>query len=125
MTTITLAQAIANLSPISAFNMLDPNVYSTLVWNTPDIPQPTEAEATAQQAAMQSQQPLDICKAQASKLLYATDWTTIPDITSPTNNPYLLNQADFIAYRNILRGLAVNPVVDPVFPPVPNAQWSS
>ena len=65
------------------------------------------------------------CKAQASALLSATDWTTIPDIINTANNPYLLNQSEFIAYRNIVRGLAVNPVTNPTFPVKPTEQWSS
>lgn len=64
------------------------------------------------------------CKQQASDLLYATDWTTIPDVANPANNPYLMNQADFIAYRNAVRQLAVNPVTNPVFPDKPTEQWS-
>jgi hypothetical protein len=68
---------------------------------------------------------IDDCKATASNLLYQTDWTTIPDVASPANNPYLTNQAEFIAYRNTIRGYAVNPVTNPVFPTVPTAQWSS
>lgn len=64
------------------------------------------------------------CKQQASDLLYATDWTTIPDVANPANTPYLMNQADFIAYRNQVRQLAVNPVVNPVFPTKPTEQWS-
>lgn len=65
------------------------------------------------------------CKAQARQILYDTDWTTIPDVANPENNPYLMNQAEFIAYRNIVRGYAVNPVADPVFPDAPTEQWSS
>jgi hypothetical protein len=65
------------------------------------------------------------CKQQASQLLYATDWTTIPDVANSANNPFLINQAEFIVYRNIIRNLAVNPVIDPVFPDVPTPAWSS
>lgn len=64
------------------------------------------------------------CKSYASQLLYATDWTTIPDVANPANNPYLMNQADFVTYRNQVRQLAVNPVVNPVFPTKPTEQWS-
>jgi len=46
--------------------------------------------------------------------------------TTPTKaNPYLINQAEFIAYRSTVRGYAVNPVVDPIFPTIPTEQWSS
>lgn len=75
-------------------------------------------------AAVQEQADKMTCKQQASALLYATDWTTIPDVANPANTPYLMNQADFIAYRNTVRQLAVNPVVDPVFPDKPTEQWS-
>lgn len=64
------------------------------------------------------------CKSNASSLLYATDWTSISDVASSENSPYLTNQADFIAYRNIVRGYAVNPVKNPTFPTVPVAIWS-
>jgi hypothetical protein len=66
------------------------------------------------------------CKATAQQLLSATDWTSIADVGDPTKaNPYLINQAEFIAYRSTVRGYAVNPVVDPIFPTIPTEQWSS
>ena len=60
----------------------------------------------------------------ASDLLYATDWTVIPDVINPDNNPYLLNQDEFISYRNIIRSIAVNPTWDAVFPDQPKSIWS-
>jgi hypothetical protein len=66
------------------------------------------------------------CKSQATTILQATDWTSIADVGDPTkSNPYLVNQAAFISYRSTVRNLAVNPVVDPVFPTAPTEQWSS
>ena len=66
------------------------------------------------------------CKAQATAILNATDWTSIADVGDPTKaNPYLVNQAAFISYRSTVRNLAVNPVVDPVWPVEPTEQWSS
>ena len=77
-------------------------------------PAPTPEELIAQ------------CKATAQGILTSTDWTSIPDVGDPTKaNPYLMNQAEFIAYRSTVRGYAVNPVVDPVFPTAPTEQWSS
>lgn len=93
-------------------------------WNDPQATQPTQEEINAQLAQMDAQKPLDNCKAQASSLLYATDWTTIPDVANPENNPYLTNQAEFIAWRSQIRQLAVNPVADPVFPTQPTPIWS-
>jgi len=67
-----------------------------------------------------------VCKAQATSLLQATDWTTIPDVANPSaSSPYLMNQGAFIAWRSQVRALAVNPVADPVWPTQPTEQWSS
>ena len=80
----------------------------------PTPPAPTPEELIAQ------------CKATASGILSATDWTSIADVGDPTkSNPYLVNQAAFISYRSIVRNLAVNPVTDPIFPIAPTEQWSS
>jgi hypothetical protein len=80
----------------------------------PTPPAPTPEELIAQ------------CKATASGILQATDWTAIPDVADPLkSNPYLMNQADFVAYRSTVRNYAVNPVTDPVWPTQPTEQWSS
>jgi hypothetical protein len=66
------------------------------------------------------------CADQAKAILTATDWTSIADVgNAEMSNPYLVNQAEFIAYRSTVRGYAVNPVVDPVWPTPPTEQWSS
>jgi len=63
-------------------------------------------------------------KATASSLLSATDWTTIADVADPINSPYLTNQAEFIAYRNEIRKIAVNPVEgNLIWATVPKAIW--
>ena len=66
------------------------------------------------------------CKATAQQLLQATDWTSIADVGNPQmSNPYLVNQAEFIAYRSTVRNYAVNPVEFPDWPTQPTEQWSS
>jgi hypothetical protein len=65
-------------------------------------------------------------KTQATTLLQQTDWTAIPDVADPAkSNPYLMNQADFVAYRSTVRAIAVTPTFDAVFPEMPVEQWSS
>jgi len=64
------------------------------------------------------------CKDKAKSLLASTDWTEIPSVLKVSNSPYLANPEDFIAYRNALRELAVNPVVDPTWPNKPSEQWN-
>jgi hypothetical protein len=84
------------------------------VFIAPPKPAPTPEELITQ------------CKQQATGILQNTDWTSIADVGDPTKaNPYLVNQAEFIAYRSTVRGYAVNPVVDPVWPTAPTEQWSS
>lgn len=118
--------ALLVLAPGATWNITDPLDYSTINWFSVDIAQPSQ-EACDNEIARQTQQaPLESCKQQASGLLYKTDWTTIADVADPTkSNPYLMNQAEFIAYRSQVRALAVNPVVNPTFPPVPTAQWGT
>ena len=66
------------------------------------------------------------CKATAQQLLQATDWTSIADVGNPDmSNPYLVNQAEFIAYRSTVRNYAVNPVEFPDWPTLPTEQWSN
>jgi hypothetical protein len=62
----------------------------------------------------------------ASQLLYATDWTTIFDVSDPTkSNPYLSNVNEFLVYRNAVRQYAINPVAGQIdWPVVPTAQWA-
>ena len=66
-------------------------------------------------------------KATAVGLLQATDWTTIADVGNPQmSNPYLANQAEFIAYRNTIRQIAIYPVAgDLVWATVPQEVWQA
>ncbi len=64
-------------------------------------------------------------KSQATTLLQQTDWTTIPDVADPAvSDPYLTNAAEFAAYRNQVRKIAINPPVVAVFPTMPIEVWS-
>ena len=65
-------------------------------------------------------------KQTAANLLSSTDWTTIADVGNPAmSNPYLANPAEFIAYRNAIRNIAVYPTAgDLVWPVVPTEKWT-
>ena len=83
-------------------------------------------EVTYDPVAVQQEADKLSCADQAKSILTATDWTSIADVGDPTKaNPYLVNQAEFIAYRSTVRNYAVNPVIDPVWPTQPTEQWSS
>ena len=66
-------------------------------------------------------------KQNAVTKLQATDWTTIADVADPAlSNPYLMNQAEFFAYRSAVRAIAVKPTAGVLTWPVkPTEQWSS
>ena len=101
---------------------LNGNSYDGLDWFD-TTPKPTQAELDALWTPTEEKIAKQDCKKKASELLYATDWTTIADVANPDNSPYLTNQAEFIAWRNQIRVLAVNPVIDPIFPPKPDEIW--
>ena len=64
-------------------------------------------------------------KSQAESLLQQTDWTATVDISNPEySDPYLANQAEFLAYRSAVRKIAVNPPVTVTEWPVkPDEVW--
>jgi hypothetical protein len=101
---------------------LNGDSYDGLTWLS-DTPKPTQAELDALWIPTQETIAKGKCKKQASELLYATDWTTISDVADPANSPYLTNQAEFITWRSQVRALAVNPVIDPIFPTKPVEVW--
>jgi hypothetical protein len=124
--TPSYSTALLALTPTATWIISDPMDYNTIQWFSVDIPQPSQAACDNEMALQAQQEPYESCKEQASGRLYATDWTTIADVANPAmSNPYLTNQAEFIAYRSQIRQLAVNPVLNPTFPPVPTAQWGT
>jgi hypothetical protein len=124
--TPSYSTALLALAPGATWSIVDPMDYNTISWYSVDIPQPSQAACDNEMALQAQQEPYESCKEQASGRLYATDWTTIADVANPAlSNPYLTNQAEFIAYRSQIRQLAVNPVLNPTFPPVPTAQWGT
>ena len=82
--------------------------YSGLEWYD-STPKPTQAELDALWIPTQEADSKAANKATASSLLAGTDWTTIADIALPTTNPRLANQDEFIAYRQVIRQIAVYP----------------
>ena len=96
---------------------LDGDSYEGLDW-LDSTPKPTQEELDALWIPTQEADSKAANKATASSLLAGTDWTTIADVASPTNNPYLGNQADFIAYRNVIRAIAV-------YPPAGEIVWAT
>ena len=105
---INYCNALLSLTPTAQWSMTNNDDYSTLSWYSTDIAQPSKEQCDAQIEILKLEQPLEACKEKASSLLYGTDWTTIPDVANPsTSNPYLMNQAAFVAYRNQLRQLEI------------------
>lgn len=67
-------------------------------------------------------------KQTAILLLQQTDWTTIADVGNPQMaNPYLVNQAAFIAWRSQIRAIAVTPIAGnlDIFNQMPQEEWKT
>jgi hypothetical protein len=97
--------------------------YSTLEWFD-ESNKPTQAELDALWIPTQEADSKAANKATASSLLAGTDWTTIADIGLPTANPRLSNQDQFIAYRQVIRQIAVYPPAgEVVWPTPPTEVW--
>jgi len=91
-------------------------------WFTSFVVVDMDAEQIAAKNAELAQQN----KTKAVDILNSTDWTSIADVADPEkSNPYLMNQAEFIAYRSTVRNIAVNPTFDAVFPTQPQEVWSN
>jgi hypothetical protein len=115
--------AILSLNYPNTLWSLNGDSYEGLNW-LDSTPKPTQAELDALWIPTQEADSKAANKATASSLLAGTDWTTIADVASPTNNPYLGNQADFIAYRNVIRAIAVYPPAgEVVWPTPPTEVW--
>jgi hypothetical protein len=71
--------------------------------------------------------PQELNKQQAASLLAQTDWVELGDVSDPANPPYLINRAEFTAYRAALRAIAVAPPSEPVsdWPVKPDELWSN
>jgi hypothetical protein len=105
--------------------ILSGDTYDGLNWLS-STPKPTQEELDALWPSTEDDVAKENCKSQATTILTNTDWTSIGDVGDPAkSNPYLVNQAEFIAYRSTIRNYAVNPVVDPVWPTPPTEQWSN
>lgn len=83
--------------------------------NPPPPPAPTPEEIQAQN------------KQQAKSLLVETDYVNESDVIDPFRNPHLLNQAEFLTYREEIRQIAVNPPITVIenWPIKPSNIWSS
>ena len=96
---------------------LNGDSYDGLNW-LDSTPKPTQAELDALWIPTQEANSKAANKATASSLLAGTDWTTIADIALPEANPRLANQDAFIAYRQVIRQIAV-------YPPAGEIVWAT
>lgn len=84
-------------------------------WRTENIPMP-EPEPKPPEPTEEDK--LSWCKSEAAGLLFATDFSQIPDAAAQ-----LENKIEFDEFRTVVREFVKKPVVNPVFPPMPKAVW--
>lgn len=112
---ITVSNALYSLTPDAQWTISN-NDYSTVIWHSPEITQPTESQVQAEITRLTNQAPLDACVTEAKKLLADSDWSMLSDVN-------ISNKAEFETYRAAVRALVFNPVVEPVFPTEPQPVW--
>lgn len=95
---------------------LNGDSYDGLTW-LDSSPKPTQAELDALAIPTETTVAKANCKTQAKSLLAASDWSVLPDVG-------LANSDDFVYYRGILRGLVIQPQVNPDFPVEPTPIWA-
>lgn len=114
--TIGYPQAIRSLAPTAEWTMTDVTNYATLQWFSSEVTKPSKAEADAEVARLQAEEPLKKCKEEAKKRIATSDWSVLPDVG-------ISNVAAFETYRAALRELIKNPVANPSFPTEPDPVW--
>jgi hypothetical protein len=92
---------------------LYPNVVSTLGDKAYDA---NGDEVIYDLQAVTEEAQKETCKKKAKQLLVLSDWSALPDVG-------LINSAEFVTYRGILRGYVIQPVVSPNFPIEPTPIW--
>ena len=116
-------------SPQPTYNQITQAVIETtpILENTNWMQQWEVVDLDPEQIAYNEEQAKQQNKSQAETLLQATDWTATVDISDPQySNPYLVNQAEFLAYRSAVRQIAVNPPVTvDTWPTKPDEVWSN
>ena len=105
------------------------NPYSTNPLDRTEYWEDTEGTLTLEQAqaASTSNASAQYNKEMAKSLLLLSDWTELPSVTDSSIDPlHLTNLAEFITYRNTLRGIAVNKPTGTIdFPVYPSRVWSA
>ena len=87
---------------------------------TVDVADLTPEEITEREASKKA-----AVKVQAESLLAESDWSDKPSVTDTSKPLHLVNAAEWDAYRDALRLIAVVPPVEvAVWPVKPEEQWS-
>lgn len=112
---VTVGDAIDSLVPGARYGVAG-NTYSGIQWFSEDKIQPTEEEIIVELARLEALVPLNLCKEEAKRRIAAVDWAMLTDVG-------ISNDAEFVAYRAVLRELIKNPVATPSFPTEPQPVW--
>lgn len=110
MNNIDTARALKSLFPNCQFSIIE----DVIIWHSPDITQPTEAEIQAEVARLEAEQPWNELRQERNRLIAETDYLALSDSTL---------SAEMAAYRQALRDLPANTTdpANPVWPTKPEA----
>ena len=114
---VTTADAILSLIPNAEFIIND----GVVNWINPPQSPLTQEQIDEAFKNLSSKIGFNLCKEQAVRFLQLTDWAALTDLN--TGSPKLLNQNEFLIYRQTIRSLIVNPIENPTWPAMPTAKW--
>jgi hypothetical protein len=102
-----------------------PNGSSVAIKPTEIVETELVRDMTPQEVKEREDSMKDANKREASNRLQGTDWVELSDVSDPENPPYLVNKADFTAYRAEVRAIVLNPPVTvSEWPVKPDEVWA-
>lgn len=105
---------ILSFKNIGDYSFTNPEDYSTFNFYD-ESKKPTEIQINQYSVEYNK----SLCKAEAKRRIAEYDW-----IVDTETTPDLLNRQDFVAYRSALRQLILNPIENPIWPEIPQEEWS-
>jgi len=111
MNNVDTAKALKSLFPNCQFAIIE----DVIIWHSPDITQPTEAEIQAEIARLKAEQPWKELRQERNRLLAESDWVSMKAIDASIDGLGIQLPQVWMDYRQALRDLPAN-TIDPANP---------
>jgi hypothetical protein len=112
----SIITAIISLVPNAEVVVRGSDSTAIIEWIRPSEAPVTREEIDTELERLIAKVPFDNCKSEAKTRIASADWAVLSDVG-------LANVDDFKSYRANLRGLILNPVIEPDFGTEPSPIW--